>query len=138
MKRMILLIALTLVADLAVAAATGADAAKPAGTTAMPSHGGMTTRTGASMPSGHPAGIPADTRLINSGKVLEVLDTDMYTYVQVTSDESPLWLAAYKTAVAKGATVKYSGGIAMPKFHSKPLNRTFDLIVFVDTLEQVK
>ena len=90
------------------------------------------------MPSGHPDSIPADTRLINSGKVLDVLDTDMYTYVQVTHEQGPVWLAAYKTNITKGSTVRYSGGIAMTKFQSKALNRTFDLIVFVDTLEQAK
>lgn len=136
MKRIILLITLVSVAGIA-AAATGAESAKPAEATASP-HKGMTAKPGAGMPPGHPESIPADTRLINSGKVLEVLDTDMYTYVQVTSDQGPLWLAAYKTNIAKGATVKYSGGIAMPKFHSKSLNRTFDLIIFVDALEPAK
>jgi hypothetical protein len=128
-KKMFLLLTLILFADLAVAA----DAAK-----APSPHGGMAAAPGAGLPSGHPDAIPADTRLINSGKVLEVIDTDMYTYVQVTHEQGPLWLAAYKTNITKGATVKYSGGVAMTKFQSKALNRTFDLIVFVDTLEQVK
>jgi hypothetical protein len=92
----------------------------------------------ARMPSGHPSSIPADTRLINSGKVLEVIDSDMYTYVQVTHENGPLWIAGYKTDIAKGANIKYSGGIAMPNFQSKSLNRSFDLIVFVDSLEQVR
>lgn len=59
----------------------------------------------------------------NSGKVLEVLDSDMCTYVQVTSEKGVLWLAAYKTGVTKGATVRYSGGIGMPIFFSKAFNR---------------
>ncbi len=127
MKNILLFLALISVSGMAVAA----DAAKPASP-----HGGAATVGG--MPSGHPDSIPADTRLINSGKVLDVIDTDMYTYVQVTHEQGPLWLAAYKTNITKGATVKYSGGIAMTKFQSKALNRTFDLIVFVDTLEQAK
>ena len=137
MKNYILLIALLSVANISVAATPSADAAKPA-EAIKPPHGGMSTKGGAGLPSGHPSSIPADTRLMNSGKVLEVLNSDMYTYLQVTTDNEPLWLAAYKTEITKGATVKYSGGIAMPKFFSKALNRTFDLIVFVDTLEQVK
>lgn len=126
MKNTLLFLALVSFSGMAVAA----DTAKPASPHGAAVAGGM--------PSGHPDSIPADTRLINSGKVLEVLDTDMYTYVQVTHEQGPVWLAAYKTNITKGATVRYSGGIAMTKFQSKALNRTFDLIVFVDTLEQAK
>jgi hypothetical protein len=137
MKNLFLLIALLSVANIAVAVTSGSDAAKPAETTKVP-HGGMASKADSGLPPGHPGSIPADTSLMNSGKVLEVLDSDMYTYVQVTTDKDPLWLAAYKTDITKGATVKYSGGIAMTKFFSKALNRTFELIVFVDSLEQVK
>jgi hypothetical protein len=137
MKNLFLLIALLSVANIAAAVTSGSDAAKPAETTKVP-HGGMNSKADSGLPPGHPSSIPADTNLMNSGKVLEVLDSDMYTYVQVTTDKDPLWLAAYKTDITKGATVKYSGGIAMTKFFSKALNRTFELIVFVDSLEQVK
>ena len=68
----------------------------------------------------------------NSGKVLEVIDTAMYTYLQVTGDNGPVWIAASKTSIAKGATVSYSNGPVMSNFHSKTLNRTFDSIIFVD------
>lgn len=129
MKKTLLFLALVSFSGMTAAA----DAAKPASP-----RGGAATQAGGGLPSGHPDSIPADTRLINSGKVLDVLDTDMYTYVQVTHEQGPVWLAAYKTNITKGATVRYSGGIAMIKFQSKALNRTFDLIVFVDTLEQAK
>jgi hypothetical protein len=118
MKIFGLLIALLAAADIAVAAPHDKETVAATGT-----------------PSGHPSSIPADTRLINSGKVLEVLDSDMYTYLQVTHEKGPLWIAGYKTDISKGATVRYSSGIAMSNFHSKSLNRDFDLIVFVDSLE---
>jgi len=102
------------------------------------SHGGKLSRIVDSLPLGHSKAILADTQLVNSGKVLEVLDTDMYTYLRVTTEKGPLWIAAYKTVVTKGATVKYSNGVAMSNFHSNVLNRSFDVIVFVDSLEQVK
>lgn len=137
MKKMFLLIALASAAVIAVVATAGSDVAKPAETNASP-HGGMLTQPGAALPSGHPEAMPADIQLANSGKVLEVLDSDMYTYLKVTTEKGPLWLAAYKIAVTKGATVKYSSGVVMSKFYSKSLNRTFDLIVFVDRLELVK
>jgi hypothetical protein len=134
LNKFVLLIALFAATDIAWAA-TGSGAVNSTGAAASP-HGGA--GDGAGMPSGHPGEVPADVNLINSGKVLDVLDSEMYTYLQVTHENGPLWLAAYKTDIAKGATVKYSGGIAMPNFHSKSLNRSFDLIVFVDSLEQVK
>lgn len=135
MKNILLLLLLFSVVDIAFAAPINADAAKPTEAAKVP-HGGMTTKPG--LAPGHPDSLPADTRLINSGKVLEVLDSDMYTYVQVTGKNGPLWLAGYKTEISKGATVRYSGGIGMPNFFSKALNRTFDLIVFVDSLVLVK
>jgi len=90
------------------------------------------------LPASHPPAIPADTNLANSGKVLEVINSSGYTYTQVRTGKETLWLAAYKTDVAKGATVRYSSGIVMQKFYSKSLDRTFDQILFVDALEQVK
>lgn len=80
----------------------------------------------------------ASQQLPNKGKVLEVIDTSMYTYLQVTADKNPVWLAASKFKVAKGDTVGYSNGAVMSNFHSKSLNRTFDSIIFVDRASVVK
>jgi hypothetical protein len=131
LKKLLLLIALV------VAASTGTGAAK-AGEASVSAQGGKLTNTIDSLPLGHSKAIPVDTQLVNSGKVLEVLDTDMYTYLQVTTEKGPLWIAAYKTAVTKGTTVRYANGIAMSNFHSNALDRSFDVIVFVDSLDQVK
>ncbi|MDZ4200996.1 MAG: hypothetical protein U1C96_02500 [Gallionella sp.] len=143
-KKLAVLAVLAALTGIAVAASTRdaetapAVPANPHGTMAS-KPGAATSPHGGGMPaSGHPAVIPADVSLVNSGKVLEVIDSPAYTYIQVTTDKGPLWLAAYKQNVSKGATVKYSSGIAMPRFHSKSLNRTFDEIVFVDSLEVVK
>lgn len=137
MKKTLLLAAFAAMAGNAVAQTAGSDAAKPVEAVHSP-HGGMSTLTGARIPPGHSREIPADTQLVNNGTVLEVIETDTYTYLQVTTEKGPLWLAAYKMQLAKGATVKYSNGVAMSRFHSKSLNRTFDVIVFVDTIEQVE
>ena len=137
MKKIPLWVALAVAAGLAVAASAGAGSAR-AGEAGASAQEGKLTNTIDSLPLGHSRAIPADTQLVNSGKVLEVLDTDMYTYLQVTTEKGPLWIAAYKTAVTKGATVRYANGIAMSNFHSNALDRSFDVIVFVDSLEQVK
>jgi len=74
----------------------------------------------------------------NSGKVLEVMDASIYTYIQVTSDKGPIWLAASKTKVPKGATISYPNGAVMTNFTSKSLNRTFDQIIFLDKVKVEK
>ena len=137
MSKLLLLAAFVSIAGIAVAQTEGQNATQPGEAVNSP-HGGMLTATGTGMPLGHSREIPADIQLVNNGTVLEVIDTDTYTYLQVTTEKGPLWLAVYKTKVAKGATVKYSNGVAMSGFYSKSLNRNFDVIVFVDTIEQVK
>lgn len=74
----------------------------------------------------------------NTGKVLEVIDTSMYTYMQVSGDKGPVWLAASKTKVAKGQSISYPNGAVMSNFASKSLNRTFDSIIFLDKVEILK
>jgi hypothetical protein len=74
----------------------------------------------------------------NTGKVLETMDASIYTYMQVTSDKGPVWLAASKTKVAKGNTISYPDGAVMTNFNSKSLNRTFDKIIFVDRIKVEK
>lgn len=138
MKTIFTLLALVAIAGLSVAASMrDSETAKPAAA-ASPHGVAAAGKTDAAMPPGHPPAIPADTNLVNSGEVLEVIDSPMYTYLQVTSDKGPLWLAAFKTDIAKGATVRYSSGVVMPKFYSKSLDRTFDTIVFVDSIAPEK
>lgn len=160
LKKYFVLTALVVTAGIAVTVFMQDSATTEPAAATTPPHGGMSTKEGttsphggmsikegaasphgaapigadAAMPPGHPPAIPADTNLVNSGEVLEVIDSPMYTYLQVTSDKGPLWLAAFKTDIAKGAAVRYSSGVAMSGFYSKSLDRTFDTIVFVDSL----
>ena len=86
-----------------------------------------------------PAGKSAPaSKYPNTGKVLEVMDASIYTYIQVSSDNGPVWLAASKTNVPKGATIGYGNGALMTNFHSKSMNRTFDRIIFLDKVEVLK
>ena len=74
----------------------------------------------------------------NTGKILEVIDTSMYTYMQVSGAKGAIWLAASKTNVKKGQSISYPTGVAMINFASKSLNRTFDSIIFLDKVEVLK
>jgi hypothetical protein len=77
-------------------------------------------------------------QLTNTGTVLAVIDSKMYTYLQVSSATGAVWLAAYKNDIAKGDTVRYSKGVVMRNFQSKSIERTFDTIIFVDSVIAVK
>jgi hypothetical protein len=110
MKTLVTLLALFVFAGTAIAAETAAPAPKAATASKYP----------------------------NQGKVLEVMDASIYTYMQVTSDKGPVWLAASKIKVAKGATIGYPNGAVMNGFYSKSLNRTFDSIIFLDKIEIIK
>jgi hypothetical protein len=81
---------------------------------------------------------PHASQLINRGIVLDVIESTMYTYLQVSSDTGTIWIAAYRNDIAKGDTVSYSNGVVMKNFVSKSLNRTFDKIIFVDAVVPVK
>ena len=75
----------------------------------------------------------------NSGKVLDMINTDLYTYVEVSeSGGGSRWLAASKVKVAKGDTIRYGDGAVMTNFHSKTLNKTFPTITFLDKVIPVK
>jgi len=81
---------------------------------------------------------PPAYQLTNTGTVLAVIDSDMYTYLQVSSEAGAVWLAAYKSDIAKGNTVRYTTGVMMSNFQSKSIKRTFDKIIFVDSVMVVK
>lgn len=124
----LLSLAVTVLALLTLAAITRPAVAAPQASA------GAAAKPAVALPAGHVpiAASPADIQLTRKGKVLEVIDSPMYTYLQVSGDKEPVWLASYKIDVSKGAVVRYSDGVAMSNFHSKSLNRTFDTIVFVD------
>jgi hypothetical protein len=88
--------------------------------------------------SGDAARQAASSQFANKGTVLEVIDTSMYTYLQVDGGSGPVWIAAPRMEVAKGDTVGYPSGMVMSNFHSKSLNRTFPSIIFVEQVAVVK
>jgi len=91
----------------------------------------------------HPAGTSAETsaaqagpeNLPHTGKVIEAIDVDAYTYLRLALDDGEIWIASNKIEAAKGDTVRFDDGALMQNFHSKTLNRTFDSIWFVNAIE---
>jgi hypothetical protein len=75
-----------------------------------------------------PAPAAAETGF--SGKVVETMTTAGYTYVLVDTGTKKVWAAAVQFAVKAGDSVSFAAGDAMPNYHSKSLNRDFDLVYF--------
>lgn len=66
------------------------------------------------------------------GKVTDVIEAAGYTYVQVDTGSQKLWAAGPATPFKKGDMIAFSTGMPMKNFHSKSLDRDFDLLYFVD------
>ncbi|MBZ0199606.1 MAG: GW dipeptide domain-containing protein [Ignavibacteriaceae bacterium] len=65
-------------------------------------------------------------------KVLEATNASNYTYFRVEENGKEYWIAAPQMDAAVGMTLYYTGGMEMPNFESKALNKTFDKILFID------
>ena len=78
--------------------------------------------------------VPAGMR---RGVVLETMDSGGYTYVAIETDQDPVWAAGPKTAVKAGDVVQISEGMLMQQFTSKTLDRTFDVLYFVNAIENL-
>lgn len=64
------------------------------------------------------------------GKVVETMNAASYTYVQVETGGQKVWAAAPQFGVKVGDTVSIGDARPMPNYHSKTLNRTFDVVYF--------
>ena len=64
------------------------------------------------------------------GKVVESINAATYTYVQVDTGAAKVWAAAPQFAVKPGDTVALGDPMPMPNYHSKTLNRTFEVVYF--------
>jgi len=77
-----------------------------------------------------PAAAPGDAQGNITGRVVETINTAGYTYVQVDTGQDKIWAATTQFAVKNGDIVTLLGGMPMSNFHSKSLNRDFQMIYF--------
>ena len=66
--------------------------------------------------------------------VKEAVDGGNYTYLNVDENGQNYWMAVSSIPVVVGDTYYYDGGMVMKDFESKQLNKTFDEIVFANTV----
>jgi hypothetical protein len=70
----------------------------------------------------------------HAGVVLETMDAGTYTYVRVDTGAQEIWAAAPRFEVAVGDRVMFPPGAPMEDFHSASMDRTFELIYFVEQI----
>jgi hypothetical protein len=66
------------------------------------------------------------------GTVVETMNSGGYTYVLLDTGSGQYWMAGMESAVEVGHVVETVEGMPMQQFTSKTLNRTFDVLYFVD------
>lgn len=69
--------------------------------------------------------------------VKEAIQAGEYTYMRVTENGEEKWLASPACVPMVGSTYYYKGGSEMKNFKSKELNRTFEIVYFIDNLSSV-
>lgn len=70
-----------------------------------------------------------------SGTVAETMDGGRYTYMKVDTASGPQWIAATQMKVSVGDAVTVNGGTTMKNFTSPTLDRTFDSIIFAESVQ---
>ncbi len=80
----------------------------------------------------------ATVQLPNRGKVLSIIDSPDYTYLLVKTTDGQSWLAGSKNDYTINQSIRFSEGVLMTHFFSKSLNREFESILFVGTIELEK
>jgi len=69
-----------------------------------------------------------------TGTVVETMNAANYTYVQIESGSERIWAAAPEFKVEIGDQVTIPEGMAMHNYHSKTLDRDFEVVYFVPTV----
>ena len=82
-----------------------------------------------------PPGNAQHASLTRSGRVLQHMDANQYTYIEVDEDGHHTWLAAPRTPIVDGSRIRFPDGVVMRDFYSKLLKRTFEAAIFVRAVE---
>ncbi|BAL24544.1 hypothetical protein AZKH_2234 [Azoarcus sp. KH32C] len=73
---------------------------------------------------------PAQARR-HYGVVLDSIDANEFTYIEVDEGGTSFWIATTKMKIARGDLVQFDDGVTMQDFYSKLLKRTFSSVMFV-------
>ena len=68
------------------------------------------------------------------GKVVSAINTESYTYVEITQNDQNSWIVGPLVTLQPGNQVTFEEGMIMHDFYSKQLDRTFPAVMFVDAI----
>ncbi len=74
------------------------------------------------------------TKTAHEVEVLEVLESDRYSYLRVAEDQDEYWIATIQGAYEEGESYLYSDGLYKTDYFSTEFNRSFDRIYLVSGL----
>lgn len=101
---------------------------------ADPEKNGQTESHSSSTIPSNPHFANEDTHGRIYGTVLESMQVGAYTYVLLDTGTKKVWAAAPRTTVKRGSMVAVNNQMPMTNYHSKALNRDFELIYFTDRI----
>ena len=78
-----------------------------------------------------PSAAQAGAAQQQAGVVIETMNSGGYTYVKLESPQGQVWAAGPEISIKVGDKVEFAGGTPMTQFHSKSLDRSFEVIYFV-------
>ncbi|MDN5350619.1 MAG: hypothetical protein PWQ54_2015 [Bacteroidales bacterium] len=67
-------------------------------------------------------------------EVKEVIQANSYTYLKVKENNQLFWIAVPTMDARAGDALHFTQSMEMKDFYSRDLNRTFDLVLFVDNI----
>ncbi|MCC4114677.1 hypothetical protein LLG90_04845 [Aromatoleum toluclasticum] len=72
--------------------------------------------------------------LRRTGVALDSIDANEYTYIEVDEAGKSYWIATARMKIMRGDLVQFADGVTMEQFYSKLLKRTFQSVMFVDSV----
>lgn len=73
---------------------------------------------------------------VHKVKLMEVLQTNNYTYLMVRESGKDQWLAVPTMDAVVGKFYYYKGGMEMPNFKSKELDKEFESVLFLEKVSE--
>jgi hypothetical protein len=80
-----------------------------------------------------PQAAPSNSHSVTAQQVIQGAS---YSYIEVKEDNELYWIATKKTEVASGDEFTFADAMRMANFTSKELQRTFDVIYFVGSIDK--
>lgn len=75
---------------------------------------------------------------VHVAKVINSLDANEYTYIEVHEGDRQHWIAGPRLTVSPGELITFDKGVVITDFYSKLLQRTFPSVMFVARITRTR